>query len=154
MTTQVLKIEKRINADATRLFRAWLKADEFSRWFLSGAPIAETVHIDPRPGGRFRIDMVLNGKILPHEGEYQTIEEPTKLVFTWRSHATGGRDTLVTVTFTALSPEIRESSGNQKSSTLVTLIHERLASEAEIKSHNGGWTNILNGLENWLGEKE
>ncbi|TGK20405.1 SRPBCC family protein [Leptospira stimsonii] len=155
MINPVLKVEKKINADQTRLFRAWLDTENFSRWFLSGDPIVESVSIDPRPGGKFRIDMSLNGKIFPHEGEYQTIEEPTKLVFTWRSHATGGRDTLVTVTFTALSTTRTENSSgaNQRPQTLVTLIHERLANEKEIQSHDYGWTHILDAYSEWFDEK-
>jgi len=148
MDTQVLRIEKRINADATRLFRAWLNAEDFSQWFLPGIPV-ESATLDPRPGGQFRIDMLLNGKTLPHEGEYRVIEEPTRLVFTWRSHATQGRETLVTVTFTPL-PQSDLQSGIAKPATLITLTHERLISEEEIKSHRGGWTSILDCLEKWM----
>ncbi|AOP36410.1 ATPase [Leptospira tipperaryensis] len=155
MTNPVLKVEKKINADQTRLFRAWLDAENLMRWFLSGDPVVESVAIDPRPGGKFRIDMSLNGKTLPHEGEYQTIEEPTKLVFTWRSHATGGLDTLVTITFTALPmTTVATSTGAiQKPQTLVTLIHERLADESAIKSHTYGWTHILDAYSEWFNEK-
>ncbi|WP_411824599.1 SRPBCC family protein [Leptospira sp. 'Mane'] len=157
MTTQVLKIEKKINADPTRLFRAWLKAEDFSRWFLSGDLIGiESATIDPRPGGRFQINMTLDGKILPHVGEYIVIDEPTKLVFTWRSHATDDRDTLVTVTFDELT-EVNGGvsvGGIRKPQTLVTLIHERLPSELAIQMHHGGWTGILNGLAEWHTEKE
>lgn len=157
MTAQVLKIEKKINAEPTRLFRAWLKAEEFSHWFLSGDPVElGSVSIDPRPGGRFHIDMLLDGKVLPHVGEYLVIEEPTKLVFTWRSHATGERDTLVTVTFTAL-PAVTDKNAKgtiQKPQTLVTLVHERLANDVETKMHQHGWTSILSGLERWQGREE
>ncbi|BDA80288.1 activator of HSP90 ATPase [Leptospira kobayashii] len=157
MTTQVLKVEKKINAEPARLFRAWLKVEDFSRWFLSGELIGiESVQIDPRPGGRFQINMLLDGKIFPHEGEYIAIEEPTKLVFTWRSHATGGRDTLVTVTFTAL-PAVTDTSSaetSNKTQTLVTLTHERLANDIEIKMHTHGWESILEGLDQWHSRKE
>jgi uncharacterized protein YndB with AHSA1/START domain len=149
---QVLRIEKRINADPARLFKAWLDADQFPLWFLSGVPV-ESASIDPRPGGRFCINMIHKGKIQPHEGEYQTIDEPRKLVFTWRSHATGGRDTLVTVIFTAL-PDVPEEAANEKPATLITLIHEQLTSDAEVSGHRGGWTNILAGLERWIMQKQ
>ncbi|TGL83071.1 SRPBCC family protein [Leptospira yasudae] len=157
MTTPVLKIEKKISAEPIRLFRAWLQEKEFSSWFLSGDEIGiESVTIDPRPGGKFRIDMTLDGKVLPHEGEYITIDEPTKLVFTWRSHATGHRETLVTVTFTAL-PSVTITGPNgvkNKPQTLVTLTHERLADRKEIEMHHGGWTSILNSLELWHVSKD
>ncbi|MBI3394630.1 MAG: SRPBCC domain-containing protein [Spirochaetia bacterium] len=146
----ILRIEKRINAEPARLFRAWLEPKDFSRWFLSGVDLG-AVHLDPRPGGRFRIEMISKGKILPHEGEYRTIEEPSKIVFTWRSHATGGRDTLVTVTFTPVNTAADNGSG-AKPETLITLVHEQLESETEITSHTQGWTNILASLETWQNE--
>lgn len=158
MNTEILKVEKSINAGAARLFRAWLDADQFPRWFLSGETVAtESAVIDPRPGGRFHIKMVHDGKVLPHEGEYQIIEEPTKLVFTWRSFATEGRDTLVTVLFKELPPEHSGPSpdgraeGKGKARTLVTLTHERLPSNW-IKAHHDGWTSILGGLAKLFGD--
>ncbi|MBM9546079.1 SRPBCC domain-containing protein [Leptospira sp. 201903074] len=151
MNPQVLKVEKRISADATRLFRAWLNADDFSRWFLSGEMIGiDSVTMDTRPGGKFLINMTLDGKILPHEGEYITIDEPHKLVFTWRSHATENRDTLVTVTFTDLTNADRSKGLKEKPQTLVTLIHEELLNDIQIKMHNQGWTSILESLNQWI----
>lgn len=151
MNPQVLKVEKRISADATRLFRAWLNAEDFSRWFLSGEMIGiDSVTMDTRPGGKFLINMTLDGKILPHEGEYITIDEPHKLVFTWRSHATENRDTLVTVTFTDLTNADRSKGLKEKPQTLVTLIHEELLSDIQIKMHNQGWTSILESLNQWI----
>lgn len=150
MINQVVKIEKRINAEPIRLFRAWLRAEEFSSWFLPGNSIGiESATLDPRPGGKFKINMLHEGKILPHEGEYQIIEEPKKLVFTWRSHATEGLDTLVTVTFDLLKEE-----SSEKSQTLITLTHERLIGEDATTSHKAGWTHILDSLEKWQFGKE
>ncbi|MCT8335070.1 SRPBCC domain-containing protein [Leptospira sp. 85282-16] len=149
MNNQVLRVERKINADAKRLFRAWLNAEDFSRWFLSGELIGiESVTLDPRPGGKFLINMSLNGEILPHTGEYVKIEEPHTLIFTWRSHATENRDTLVTVTFTELSNEKSENSevSLKHPTTLITLVHEMLSDEIQIKNHNHGWTSILEGL--------
>lgn len=153
MSQKVLKVEKKINADPTRLFQAWLNAEDFSRWFLSGEMIGiDSVTMDPRPGGKFLINMTLDGKILPHEGEYITIEEPHKLVFTWRSHATENRDTLVTVTFTDLTNPGRSKGLKEKPQTLVTLIHEELLNDIQIKMHNQGWTSILESLIHWIEE--
>ncbi|PJZ57749.1 SRPBCC family protein [Leptospira barantonii] len=152
MITEVLRVEKKINAEPTRLFKAWLNADAFSSWFLPDEEITiGTVTMDPKPGGKFLINMHLDGKILPHEGEYHVIEEPVKLVFTWRSEATEWRDTLVTVTFTELLSDMKNSSQskNSKPQTLITLVHERLENDEEIKSHTYGWTSILEGLERW-----
>lgn len=145
MNAPVLRIEKRINAEPARLFRAWLEPGDFSRWFFCGYELGE-VSLDPTPGGLFRIEMMIDGKAHPHEGQYQTIDEPNRIVFTWRSHATGGRDTLVTITFTRASDSLPG-----KPATIINLVHERLADEASVAKHNNGWSNILQGLDQWLG---
>ncbi|PJZ45167.1 SRPBCC family protein [Leptospira brenneri] len=151
MKPEVLRIEKEINADPIKIFRAWLNAEDFALWFLSGEGIEiESVIMDPRPGGKFIINMELDGKILPHEGEYITIDEPNKLVFTWRSHATDNKDTLVTITFEEIKDIISKSGKVGKQKTLVTLVHEELTSEIQVKMHNHGWTNILEGLDQWI----
>ncbi len=139
MENLLLKLEKRIRASPSRLFRAWLQPEEFSRWFHSDASVKlGAVDIDPRPGGRFRIEMFVNGQLRPHEGEYRVVDEPDQLSFTWRSFATGNRDTLVTLTFVA-----------EGESTLITLIQELLSDEAAKRAHQGGWSSILEGLRAW-----
>ncbi|EPG72661.1 hypothetical protein LEP1GSC058_0880 [Leptospira fainei serovar Hurstbridge str. BUT 6] len=63
---------------------------------------------------------------------------------------------MVTITFTAL-PTVADKNRTGKigkPQTLVTLIHERLANDVEIKMHQHGWTNILSGLEKWQGQEE
>ena len=76
-----------------------------------------------------------------HTGIYQIIERPRRLAFTWNSIHAGENDSLVTVEFLA--------SGD---STEIVLTHERLPSDA-LAGHNGGWTDILNGLARSMGEK-
>lgn len=138
METETVKVEKRINADPARLFRAWTTAKDFARWFLPGAPVSiGEVTLDARPGGRFRIDMIVDGVLRPHEGEYRVVDAPKKLVFTWRSFMTDDRDSLVTIEFTA-----------ENAATLITLSHEKLPNDqAKIQAHREGWSSILNGLE-------
>ncbi|TGM74254.1 SRPBCC domain-containing protein [Leptospira mtsangambouensis] len=155
MNPKVLRVEKRINAEPSKLFRAWLNPEDFSRWFISGEGIGiESVTLDARPGGKFLINMSLDGKILPHEGEYITIEEPTKLVFTWRSQATENRDTLVTITFQEIFDDLGKTTNDsrQKPKTLITLIQEELVTDIQVKMHEHGWTCILEGLDSWMGE--
>lgn len=137
MNAEVLKVEKKINASPERLFRAWLTAKDFARWFLANGELSiGTVTLDPRPGGKFRIDMIVEGKLRPHEGEYKIVDEPRKLVFTWRSFMTQDKDTLVTVLF---APE--------EKGTRITIIHEQIPGEMEFNAHRDGWSGILNSLE-------
>jgi len=97
------------------------------------------VRLDPRPGGKFRIDMIVEGKLRPHEGEYKVVDEPTKLVFTWRSFMTQDHETLVTVLFTA------EDSG-----TRITIIHENIPGEMEFDADRNGCAGILACLETFM----
>lgn len=148
MNSATLIVEKKIRASRERLFRAWITERDFARWFISGDGVSiESVSLDARPGGRFSIVMQLDGQSLPHEGEYLVIDEPEKLVFTWRSHMTAGESTLVTVLFQALE---RDASGAAQ--TLITLTHEKLA-EPVIEAHRGGWTSILVGLATYHGDE-
>jgi len=140
MNSEVLKVEKKINASPQRLFRAWLNGNDFARWFLADDKLhLGEVRLDPRPGGKFRIDMIVEGKLRPHEGEYKVVDEPTKLVFTWRSFMTQDHETLVTVLFTA------EDSG-----TRITIIHENIPGEMEFDAHRNGWAGILACLETFM----
>ena len=140
MSVEVLKVEKKINASPERLFRAWLNGRDFARWFLADDRLhLGEVRLDPRPGGKFRIDMIVEGQLRPHEGEYKIVDEPRKLVFTWRSFMTQDRDTLVTVQFAA------EDNG-----TRITMIHEQIPGEMEFNAHRDGWAGILSGLEAFI----
>lgn len=140
MNVEILKVEKKINASPERLFRAWLTGKDFARWFLANDELRlGEVRLDPKPGGKFRIDMIVEGKLRPHEGEYKIVDAPKKLVFTWRSFMTQDRDTLVTVLFAA------EDTG-----TRITIIHEQIPGEMEFNAHRDGWAGILAGLETFM----
>ena len=88
-----------------------------------------TAELDPRPGGRFRIE-VDSGNVAV--GEYREIDPPNRLVLTWgweRSETVPPGSTTVEIT---LAPE--------GSGTLFRLRHLGLPSEEERKSHRTGWT--------------
>lgn len=93
---------------------------------------------DLRVGGKYHIDMMYQGKSYPHDGEYLVIDRPKQLKFTWISAGTEGRTTVVTVNFVP-----------KGQSTEVVLIHEGLPTEANMKDHEGGWTEILG----WMVER-
>jgi uncharacterized protein YndB with AHSA1/START domain len=91
--------------------------------------------VDLRVGGRYRIANALpDGKTLVIEGEFELVEAPHRLVYTWRA----GEDqtSRVTVRF--------EPRGD---STEVIVLHEQIPSERIRDSHEGGWTGCLDGLE-------
>ncbi len=128
-------VRREIAAPAEDLFDAWLDAKSIGTW-LRPSPIRETrAETDPRVGGAFRIVMVDDESSFEHTGTYREIDRPRRLVFTWASHATGFRDSIVTVTFQPLS-----------SSTVVEIHQVGLPDEEAQASHHAGWSDALREL--------
>ncbi len=127
-------VRREIAATAEELFDAWLDARSLGTW-LKPRGIRETrAETDPRVGGKFRIVMV-NDESFEHTGVYREIVRPHRLVFSWSSHATGFRDSLVTVTFQPLS-----------SSTVVEIHQVGLPDEDAQTAHHEGWSDALREL--------
>jgi uncharacterized protein YndB with AHSA1/START domain len=71
-----------------------------------------------------------------HTGEYREIRPSERLVSTWNSSATAGRDTLVTV-------ELRA----QGKKTELILLHEWLPDASAAAKYAGGWQSIAEKLD-------
>ncbi len=130
-----LVAQRTIRASAARLFQAWTEPDQLRVWWGPRPVTCSGAEVDLRVGGRYRIDNLLpDGQTLTIEGEFQVVEAPHKLVYTWRA----GPDPMsrVTVRF--------EPRGD---ATEVIIIHEQIANETVRGSHAGGWVGCLDGLE-------
>ena len=82
---RILRIERTFQAPVELVFDAWTNADVLRRWLHVGpdweTPVAEA---DLRVGGRIRIVMRdPHGAEHGASGEYQLIDRPHRLVFTW-----------------------------------------------------------------------
>jgi uncharacterized protein YndB with AHSA1/START domain len=131
-----LVVRKTIRAKAERLFAAWTIPAQLKLWW--GPPGVKCIEaeVDLRRGGRYRIGNQLpGGKILWITGEFEMIEAPRKLVYTWRIEPETENSERVTVQF--------EPSGND---TEVIVTHERIASEELRKMHEQGWFGCLQSL--------
>ena len=118
----------------------WLNPESMSRWMYSSNCVAARVELNPVVEGTFRIEMQEeNGRILVHMGQYQVIERPHKLVFTWNSTVLGDHSSLVTV-------EFHEQDGN----CLLILRHDLPPDEKLFEMHRQGWTDILDLLAQQL----
>lgn len=84
--------------------------------------------LDPRPGGRFRIDAG-GGNIA--RGEYLSVEPPIKLVFTW------GWENSEVVPPGSTTVEITLSADGQ--GTLIQLRHIGLPTHESKETHHSGW---------------
>jgi uncharacterized protein YndB with AHSA1/START domain len=131
-----LIVRKTIRATAERLFAAWTTAEELKRWWGPQGVKCIEAEVDLRKGGRYRIgNQFPDGKILWISGEFEVIEAPRKLVYTWRIEPNTASSERVTVQFEA-----------QGENTEVIVTHERIASEELRERHQQGWVGCLEGL--------
>jgi uncharacterized protein YndB with AHSA1/START domain len=131
--TFTVNVRREIAAPAEELFDAWLDPRSLSLWMRPLGTRESKVETDPRVGGSFSIDMVMDDSSALHTGTYREIDRPNRLVFTWKSPGTNDVETEVTVTFTPASDV----------STLVEIHQVGLPNEGAQKGHIAGWTDIL-----------
>lgn len=130
-----LVVRRLIRASCEEVFAAWTDPESIAQWMCPGGIQTAEARLDVRVGGKFRIVMKEGVKEYDHTGEYQVVEPPSKLVFTWISKGTDNRPTLVTVELQDLDPYCQ-----------LTLTHERFVTPEAVRQHEGGWTDIVNKL--------
>ena len=140
MSDLTLSVSKTINAPIEKVFDAWLDPEMLSKFILPmpGMPQPE-VENEPQQGGSFTIIMQVGEDKIPHTGQYLEISRPDKLVFSWLSPFSTDGST-VTIDFSEM-PDGR---------TNVQLRHIKFIDEEARSDHEGGWTNILQVLNNIL----
>jgi uncharacterized protein YndB with AHSA1/START domain len=137
--TVVLIVRKSIRASPERVFDAWTQPEHLKLWWGPKSVECIDAEVDLRVGGRYRIaNQFPDGKILWISGEFETIERPHRLVYTWRvgSEAAAER---VTVTFEERAKE-----------TEVIVMHERIPTQAMRDMHEQGWVGCLDDLVDYL----
>jgi uncharacterized protein YndB with AHSA1/START domain len=119
------------DAPPERVFRAWTDPASAKVWLARGGDAV----VDARPDGLFYLGMAFEGGIHPHYGRYLRVESPRLLEFTWLSESTRGKESVVTIEFTA-----------RGSQTELRLTHEGLPDEDMAQKHVAGWTHFLDAL--------
>jgi uncharacterized protein YndB with AHSA1/START domain len=133
-----LRLERTIAAPPEKVFEAWTRPDVMSRWFAPSAEYEAVVTaLEPRPGGRYRVEMRhRGGNVHVVGGAFREVRPPERLVFSW---AWEGRpedgETQVTVTISKAG-----------SGTKLVLLHEKLVSPASRDLHEQGWNGCLGRL--------
>ncbi|HEY3593909.1 MAG TPA: SRPBCC domain-containing protein [Polyangiaceae bacterium] len=131
----VLVTQRTIRASPQRLFDAWTRPEQLLAWWGPRPVTCTRAEIDLRVGGRYRITNALpDGKAVVIEGEFELIEAPRRLVYSWRIG--DEEDSRVTVRF--------EPRGD---ATEVIIVHEQIPGDTIRDSHGTGWTGCLDGLE-------
>ena len=136
MSDLTLTVSKTIHAPIENVFDAWLDPEMLSQFILPmpGMPQPE-VENDPQQGGSFTIIMHVGEDKIPHTGQYLEISRPNRLVFSWLSpFSTDGSTVTIDLS------EIDDGMTN------VQLTHVKFIDEETRSDHEGGWTNILETL--------
>lgn len=135
MSDLSLKVSKTINAPIESVFNAWLDPTMLAKFMTPAEGVTvPSVENDPRAGGSFHILMLAGDREMPHSGEYLTVEPYSLLIFTWQSsHSVDG--STVSLNFSEVD------GGTNVELTQVKFLHEEARD-----NHLGGWTAILNSL--------
>lgn len=134
-----LHMERTIRASAERLFAAWTTPAQLQQWWGPAHVVCSDAAVDLRPGGHYHIDNQMpDGTTLRIEGQFEHIEPPRKLVYSWRLGGATARPERVTVCFEPCSE-----------GTVVRITHERIASRVSADDHQYGWIGCLDGLSKY-----
>ncbi len=142
-TRPVLRLTRHFNAPREAVFRAWTDPKALAAWFGPDGVQTRKVEIDPRPGGRFSLEMYESDGIYPVAGVYREVAPPERLVLSWiwGNGELEGLETIVTI-------ELRKKDGG----TELTLLHEGLPTDVARGKHEGGWVSSFDCLERFLAD--
>ena len=141
--TITLVVRRIIRATPKRLFDAWTEPAQLKQWWGPQSVVCIDAEVDLRVGGRYRIaNQFPDSKVLWISGEFEAIERPGKLAYTWGLEPRAGPSERVTVIFEA-----------RGQSTEVIVTHERIPSNAMRDMHEQGWLGCLDGLVEFLEDK-
>jgi uncharacterized protein YndB with AHSA1/START domain len=133
-----LVVRRTIRASPERLFDAWTQPRHLEQWWGPADVECVGATVDLRIGGAYRIgNQFGDGRVVWIGGEFETIERPHRLVYTWRLESADG-DALaerVSVHFDPIGDD-----------TLVVVVHERIGDETARRGHEAGWVGCLDGL--------
>jgi len=138
-----LMVRKTIRATPERLFEAWTEPGHLRRWWRPKDVECIDAEVDLRVGGQYRIaNRFPDGRVLWIAGEFERIERPSLLVYTWRVEPDAAPER-VTVRFE-----------RRNDATDVVIVHERIASPMIRDQHERGWRECLDGLETFVSGRD
>lgn len=133
-----LEVRRVVAHPPEKVFDAWTDPEAMVRWMRPRPGGDAEVELDPRPGGRVRIDMIHGGTTSRHVGEVLEVDRPRRLAITWAAEwlPTGS---VVSVDFHPV-----------EGGTEVVLRHTGLPDESSRESHEASWTDLLLEVERQL----
>lgn len=135
-----LTVRRMIRATPERLFEAWTQPSQLRQWWGPENVTCIAAEVDLRVGGRYRLaNQFPDGSVVWITGEFQSIEAPHRLIYTWQLEESSGFSELVTVHFEPRGVE-----------TEVTITHTRIPDRTTRDRHEQGWLGCLDGLVEYL----
>jgi uncharacterized protein YndB with AHSA1/START domain len=138
-----LVVRRFVRAPAEQVFAAWTEPELLRRWWGPRPVTCCDAFVDLRVGGTYRIGNAMpDGTVLWISGEFEVVERPTRLVYSWLVEGKSRESdrSLVTVRFDA-----------RDGGTDVIVVHERVESANVRREHELGWVGCLDGLVALLG---
>lgn len=123
------------------VYDEWLDAEGMAEWMCPRPARPTKIELEPRVGGRLRIDIDDQGFLLQVTGTYLDLDRPRQLSFTWKCSdwPEPDHESVVTV---ILSPH-----GDRQ--TLMTIRHSLLPPEVA-DGHRKGWGRVAAQLDSRL----
>jgi uncharacterized protein YndB with AHSA1/START domain len=145
MTRRQQTFTRVFDAPRELVWKAWTEPEQLARWWGPrgiSTPL-ETIEVDLRPGGAFRMTMVsdTDGTEFPTEMEFREVVESERLVFAWEAQRGLGAGQ-VTVTFKDLGDGRTKVSSHFDGFTT-----DEIMADAEV-----GWNGQLDKLGEWLAQ--
>ncbi len=137
-TKPSLVLKRRIKAAPEKVYEAWTKPEQMTRWWgVTENPKPPVAEADLRVGGRFKVQF-WDPKNEHHSvsGTYREVVPNRKLSFSWAWQSTPERESLVTIDLNPVND-----------GTMLTLTHEQFFNETARDDHSRGWGFALDRLE-------
>lgn len=134
-TSRAVTVRRRFPHPRDEVFAAWTDPAALASWFGGAAAKTLSAAVDLQVGGGYRLTVQSGSHVAAVEGAFLEVEEPERLVYTWRWDREGSEESIVTV-------EFLEAPGG----TDLVLTHEGLENGASLVFHDGGWRASLEQL--------
>jgi uncharacterized protein YndB with AHSA1/START domain len=137
-----IKITRVFEAPIERVWREWTEPSCFADWF--GGPSAsvplESVAMDVREGGTWKLTMHVNHRVIDWHGAYHEVVEPSRLVFTVTDQAPEAGYDVVTVELRDLGDGRTEMQFEQRGGM----------TPEQYKAAGAGWSGFFDYVEERL----
>jgi len=126
-------VRRTLRCSPQEAYDEWLDPEATLDWMCPRPARCLAVELDPRVGGKLRIDIEEDGVVFFVTGTYVALDRPRLLSFTWWCSTWTDPDleTTVTVTF---DPD-------ENGDTLMTIRHDMLPPDL-VERHEPGWRRI------------